>query len=328
VLVVILIACALIFFALNGPARLGTLGFFGPTPTPTRTRTPASAPVTIIPVILNTPTPTTGPTPVTIKYKVKAGDTLSQIADRYHVPMRIIMAANGMKDETIRIGDDLLIPLPTPTPPPSATSPPGATPTPLSFDSPPSSADTAATPGVVRHSVQRGDTLIGIAAQYGSTVSAIRAANQLASDALSIGQTLIVPVGSWTPTPAPTPTAAPATPTSQFPYAAPSLKFPPDNQAFRGNKEVPTLEWLSPAILKPGEMYVAHVESGPVTSRKIYPSLTVRQGTSAKLDSSYYGGASAEGTVYSWYVVIVSQTQDGQMIAASPPSETRKFVWY
>jgi len=328
VALVIIIACTLIFFALGGTSRLTAFGF-GSTATPTRTRTPASAPVTIIPVILNTATPTAGPTAVSIKYKVKSGDTLSEIADKYHVPVAIIKLANGLKDETIRIGDELIIPLPTPTPRPGATSPPGGTPTPISLNSPPSSVDSTATPGVIRHIVQRGDTLIGIAILYGSTVNAIKIANQLDSDALSVGQALLVPGSSWTPTPIPTAIPnAPPTATSEFSYAAPSPNSPPDNSQFHGGNNPPTLTWLSPAILKPGEYYVVHIESGPVTTRKIYPALTVRQGTSAKLDASYYAGATANGTVYSWYVVIVSQTAGAQMIAQSPPSATRTFVWY
>ncbi len=325
----IVIVCALIFFLLGGTTRLSAFGF-GVTATPTRTRTPASAPITIIPVIIPTGTPTTGPTAVTIKYRVRAGDTLSGLADRYRVSVRAIMQANGLKDETIRIGDELVIPLPTPTPPPGSNPPPAGTPTPISFDSPPSSVETTVTPGVIRHIVQRGDTLIGIAAQYGSTVNTIRAANQLDGDALAIGQVLMVPTGPWSPTPNPTVVSEiPSTPTSQFAYAAPNLKFPPENHVFRGNKDIPTLEWLSPAILKPNEFYVVHLESGAAASRKIYPSLPVLQGTSVKLDpAKHYTGASTNGTIYSWYVVIVSQTFGAQVIAQSPPSATRTFMWY
>lgn len=244
------------------------------------------------------------------------------------------MQANGLKDETIRIGDDLTIPLPTPTPPPSSTSPPAGTPTPIAFESPPSSVETTATPGVIRHTVQRGDTLIGIAAIYGSTVNTIRAANQLDSDALAIGQVLLIPSGPWSPTPNPTTISEiPSTPTAQFAYSAPNLKFPPENYAFRGNKDIPTLEWLSPAILKPGEFYVVHLESGPAGSRKVYPALPVQQGTSIKLDpTKHYAGANPNGTVYSWYIVILSGAVNAQGvpqgIAVSPLSTTRTFVWY
>ncbi len=331
--VAVVIVCALVFFLLGGSSRLSAFGI-GSTATPSRTRTPASPPITIIPVIIPTGTPTVGPTAVTIKYKVRAGDTLSALADRYHVPVRIIMQANGLRDETIRIGDDLIIPLPTPTPPPGSTSPSGGTPTPISFDSPPSSVDTTATPGVIRHIVQRGDTLIGIAAIYGSTVSTLKAANGLDSDALSIGQVIVVPTGPWSPTPVPiTASEIPSTPTSQFAYAAPNLKFPPENYAFRGSKDIPTLEWLSPAILKSGEFYVVHLESGPAGSRKVYPALAVQQGNSVKLDpAKHYAGANANGTVYSWYVVILSGVVSPQGIpqgiATSPLSATRTFVWY
>lgn len=328
VVLVIAIACVLIFFALGGPSRMTAFGF-GSTSTPTRTRTPASAPVTIIPVIISTTTPTPGPTAVSIKYKVKSGDTLSEIADKYHVPVAVIKLANGLKDETIRIGDELIIPLPTPTPRPGSPTPPGGTPTPISLNSPPTFVDATATPGVIRHTVQRGDTLIGIAVLYGTTVNAIKTANQLETDQLSIGQLLLVPGSSWTATPPPTstPDALP-TATSEFVYAAPSLNSPPDRSEFRGSGNAPTLSWLSPAILKPGEYSVVHIESGPVTSRKIYPALTVRQGTSIKLDTIYYAGANTSGTIYSWYVVIVNQVSGTQIIAQSPPSATRTFVWY
>lgn len=329
----IVIVCALVFFLLGGTSRLSAFGI-GVTATPSRTRTPASAPITIIPVIIPTGTPTVGPTAVTIKYKVRAGDTLSGLADRYHVPVRVIMQANGLKDETIRIGDDLIIPLPTPTPPPGSSLPPAGTPSPIAFESPPSSVETTATPGVIRHIVQRGDTLIGIATQYGSTVSALKAANGLDSDALSIGQVVMVPTGPWSPTPSPTAFVdIPSTPTAQFAYAAPNLLRPADNAPFRGNKEIPVLEWSSPAILKSSECYVVHLESGPAGSRKVYTLPPVVQGTSIKLDpAKQYAGANANGTVYSWYVVILSGTvcTQGatQGIASSPPSVTRTFVWY
>jgi len=41
--------------------------------------------------------------------------------------------------------------------------------------------------------VQEGDTLNGIAVQFGTTVEAIRQANGLPSDVINIGQVLIIP---------------------------------------------------------------------------------------------------------------------------------------
>ena len=182
--IVLILVCAVIFFLMNGPARIG-IG--GPASTPTRGRTLTPG-VTIIPVTLApTVAPTATPTVPSVKYKVKSGDTLSEIAAKYKVTIQSIMTANGMKDDVVRTGDELIIPLPTPTRQPGSSSapPPVGTPTPISFQPPPSVASTA-TSGVVRHIVQRGETLSTIATIYSTTVDVIRIMNQLDSDFLSI----------------------------------------------------------------------------------------------------------------------------------------------
>ncbi len=333
VALLLIIACAVIFTLLGGTARLG-LGA-SVTATPTRTRTPTfsvpTLPITLPPASTIVP----GPTAAIVKYKVKSGDNLTAIAAKYKVSIQAIMAANGMKDDTIRVGDEIIIPLPTPTPQPGAPPPStGATPTPLSFQSPPTSATPAGTPGVIRHTVQRGDTLISIAASYGSTVDAIRAASQLDSDFLSIGQVLLVPVGAWTPTPTATVVAnTTATPTSQFVYAAPNLLSPSDSRQFRGSQDTPQLMWDAPATLKPNEFYVVHLDYARNGDKKSIVR-QVKQGTSVKLEPTDYPGANANGTAFSWYVVIVSQTAakppgpSPQTLAQSPTSATWTFVWY
>ena len=324
------------FVLLGGPARFGLSGA-ATTPTAARTRTP-SAVTPLVTVILATvaPTPSVGPTPVTLKYRIKPGDSLIEIAARYKVSVQAIKDANNLRDDTIRVGEELIIPLPTPTPLPGAKpSPsPAGTPTPLSFQSPPSTATSAGSTGVIRHVVQRGDTLIAIAASYGATVDAIRLANQLDSDFLSIGQVLLVPVGAWSPTPSPAPIVnVSPTPTAQFTYAAPNLLWPPDNYEARGSKDAPTLTWASPALLKPEEFYVLRIDyawngEGKSIVRQ------VKQGTNVKLDATDYPGANSSGTRFSWYVMIVSQSvprapgSNAPVIAASPPSVTRAFIWY
>ena len=335
VIILLIIACAVIFMLLGGPVRLG-LGISA-TATATRTRTPQAG-TTILPITL--PPPTTaipGPTAAIVKYKVKTGDNLTAIAAKYKVSIQAIMAANGMKDDTIRIGEDLIIPLPTPTPQPGSQQPPpsGATPTPISFQSPPTAAAPASTPGVIRYTVQRGDSLISIAAANGSSVDAIRSANLLDTDFLSIGQVLQVPVGAWTPTPTNTAAAiTTATPTSEFAYAAPDLLLPTDRQAFHGKEDLPLLSWTAPATLKSNEYYVVHIEYTLNDSKKTF-ALTVKQGNSIRLDPKNYPGANPKGTSFTWYVVIVAQaataptpSQSPQTIAQSPISSTRTFSWY
>jgi len=143
-----------------------------------------------------------------------------------------------------------------------------------------------------------------------------------------------VPVGAWSPTPSPAPMVnVSLTPTAQFAYAAPNLLWPPDNYEARGSKDAPTLAWASPALLKPDEFYVAHIDyawngNGKSIVRQ------VKQGTNIKLDATDYPGANSSGTQFSWYVMIVTQSAprapgtNAPVIAASPPSVTRVFVWY
>ena len=253
-----------------------------------------------------------------------------------------IKAANGMKNDNLSVGDELIIPLATPTPPGGAAAPlaGGSTPTALALDGAPTAVPVPTTAGFVKYTVARGDTLLSIAATYGSTVEAIRAANSLTGDMLSIGQVLQIPIG--TPAAVRTPTAAPtaagqilATPTAQYSYAAPSLQWPPDNQVVRGTAGSPTLEWLAPATLKSNEFYVVHVDY-TVNGKKQSIVKQVRQGNNFVLPSEYYPGPSTSGTQFKWYVLIVSapvtaaraEVQNAQMSAASPPSDTRTFLWY
>jgi LysM repeat protein len=88
------------------------------------------------------PTPTASPEPTstlppeeatraaceTITYTVEANDTLSGIAQNYNVDVRAILDYNGLNNETVFLGQILIIPLcerlPTPGPSPTATPPP------------------------------------------------------------------------------------------------------------------------------------------------------------------------------------------------------------
>ncbi|HEY0211140.1 N-acetylmuramoyl-L-alanine amidase AmiB [Acerihabitans sp.] len=58
-------------------------------------------------------------------------------------------------------------------------------------------ADGAPTPGAVtRHTVQRGETLSGIAAQYGVSMAVLRDVNKLKRDVVWVGQRLKIPAGA------------------------------------------------------------------------------------------------------------------------------------
>ncbi len=100
-------------------------------------------------------------------HRVRSGESLYTIGKRYGVSVDRIKAANGLRRNTIRVGQELVIP---------ARSSGGAT----------------ASEGKV-HRVRSGDTLSEIARRYGTTVSKLHSANGLTSNRLRIGQELKIP---------------------------------------------------------------------------------------------------------------------------------------
>ncbi len=107
----------------------------------------------------------------------------------------------------------------TATPAATATSAPTTQPT----VAPPTETTTPEpTAAATQHIVAAGDTLFNIALRYGVTVDALRAANNLFSDLIYVGQVLVIPSGGVVPTGAAT--QAPATQTA--PTATPQAGAP------------------------------------------------------------------------------------------------------
>lgn len=100
-------------------------------------------------------------------HRVRSGESLYTIGKRYGVSVDRLKAANGLRRNTIRVGQELVIP---------ARS---------------SIASASASDRV--HRVRSGDTLSEIARRYGTTVSKLRSANGLTSNRLRIGQELKIP---------------------------------------------------------------------------------------------------------------------------------------
>ena len=109
------------------------------------------------------------PTPGTV-YTVVSGDSLYSIANRFGTTVDAIRSANNLTSNLLSIGQTLIIPT-------TGGGPTNGT--------PPSS--------VVTYTVSRGDNLYSIASRFGTTAEAIRNANNLTSNLLSIGQTLTIP---------------------------------------------------------------------------------------------------------------------------------------
>ncbi|OGN81395.1 MAG: hypothetical protein A2X23_10130 [Chloroflexi bacterium GWC2_73_18] len=127
------------------------------------------------PVAVDTSLPNQQRTDVVV-YKVKAGDTLTGIAARFHVSMMTLWWANKLssKDE-LHVGQEISVP-------------------PVS--------------GLL-YTVKEGDSLESIAATTKVDAGAIREFNGLTSDTVIIGQQLMVPDGVGKPIPTPRPTPRP-----------------------------------------------------------------------------------------------------------------------
>lgn len=109
-------------------------------------------------------------------YTVKSGDTLWKISQKYGVSTASIISLNNLKSDYLNVGDSIVVPT-------SGSSNSGSN---------------------QRHyTVQRGDTLWLIARKYGVSVSDITRANNLTSDYIYVGQTLLIPEKQTPQTPPP-----------------------------------------------------------------------------------------------------------------------------
>ncbi len=112
--------------------------------------------------------------PPYVVHRVRKGESLSLIAERYRTSVRNIMAANGLRSRHfIRAGWKLKIP--------------------TSSIIPYRSSYTRTSAGLIKYVVNRGDSLWEIARRFNTTISAIKAANHLRSSRLRIGQVLLIP---------------------------------------------------------------------------------------------------------------------------------------
>lgn len=120
------------------------------------------------------------PKPSYIYHKVRPGETLGSIAQRYRVSVRAIQQANGLRGSLIRAGQTLRIPTGQ-----GAFSAPSAN----SSATAPSSAS-----GRRYHQVRPGESLWSIAQQYKTSVETLRRLNNLAPhQAIHPGQKLLIP---------------------------------------------------------------------------------------------------------------------------------------
>lgn len=131
------------------------------------------------------------PAQAAISYTVKSGDCLWTIANRFGISVDSLRSANGLASDRINIGQVLTIPTGRTAPAPVVSRAAGV------------SGKT------VDYTVVKGDTLWGLATRFRTTVAAVKAANGLTGDSLSVGKKLKIPAGAVSPQ-APSPPTAPA----------------------------------------------------------------------------------------------------------------------
>ena len=129
------------------------------------------------------------------KHTVKSGETLYGISLKYGVTVAQIKQWNNLKSDIIYVGQTLTVSAN------GATTPPTEKPTP----------PTKPTNNSQKHTVKSGDTLSGIAGKYGVTVAQLKQWNNLKSDIIYVGQTLIVSANGSSNGTTEKPTTPPAT---------------------------------------------------------------------------------------------------------------------
>lgn len=117
------------------------------------------------------------------KHTVKSGETLYGISLKYGVTVAQIKQWNNLKNDIIYVGQSLIVS--------SNGSSNNQTEKPTAPTKP-----TTPNTNSQKHTVKSGDTLSGIAGKYGVTVAQLKQWNNLKSDIIYVGQTLVVKGGT------------------------------------------------------------------------------------------------------------------------------------
>jgi LysM repeat protein len=108
---------------------------------------------------------------VLIKHKVRQGETLATIAEKYKTSAEAIRSANHLSKKRLVAGQRLNVPI-------------------RSAKRSDSAEKETYSGKAIRHQVQKGDTLASLSRRYRISVAEIRKVNHLENDNLRIGQTL------------------------------------------------------------------------------------------------------------------------------------------
>ncbi|WP_028266704.1 lytic transglycosylase domain-containing protein [Arthrobacter sp. MA-N2] len=187
------------------------------------------------------PAPAPTPAPSTASssdatYTVKSGDTLGGIAARHGVALSDVFSWNGLNGRSIIYpGQKIKVGAGSKAPTPAAPAPTAPAPAPA-----PAVTALASTGA---YTIKSGDTLGGIAARLGVSLSSLLSANKLSmSTIIYPGQKLAIPGAPAAPAPAPAPVTTPLVPSTFLGYTYPAavVSSANANKALLNASPVPT----------------------------------------------------------------------------------------
>jgi membrane-bound lytic murein transglycosylase D len=147
-------------------------------------RVPLGVGATLMAVADEIPTSNFTPPPEIRKYRVRRGDTLGHIADRFKTSVRKLRSMNNIRGSLIRIGQTIRVP--------GKTYNADAWNMASTASSPVKSAGPADLT-TASHTVRRGDTLYDVARRYGTAISILKRTNGMSGNAIRVGQKLRLP---------------------------------------------------------------------------------------------------------------------------------------
>jgi LysM repeat protein len=293
--------------------------------------TPAHTPTPVTP----SATPTITLTPGPIAHEIQQGDGLIDIVLQYgHYDLAVLDVVVSMNqnvstaDRLPPPGSVIMIPRPTPTPTPIG----GELTATIIAQNPPSP-----TPRLLTdiHTVEAGQTAIGIALQYNTTMAILAELNpsyywlgcdfSIASGGpdcnppLSIGDEFVVPLPTPTPTLSPTPSGN-ETPTMTPTPGVVRLLWPAPGSIIAGGPL--TLRWVAPRALVSDELYQVTVTD--TTTGVVYSDFT--RNNTLTLPPELQPADDAVHAVI-WQVFVVRVGDDNVAFRVGALGEERPFQW-
>jgi hypothetical protein len=274
-----------------------------------------------------------------VEYVIQEGDTLGYIIQqppfnyRNFNVIREILQLNPNIPDADRLpppGTIILIPLPTITPTPENMS------LTATIQAAVPQVNLPVTTNIIPHSVREGETILGIAEQYRTTLRILNDLNpelaflncdfsipsggESCNVLIGVGTPVFVPAPTATPTLSPTPSGLEtATPTPTF--TAPLVSFPPRDAVIQGASTF-AVRWVSVGVLQPGQVYLAQFEN--IATGATFNDITR---ANSYLVPESLAPTTAQPEVLRWRVSVAQQNAQGLYDFVGAQGDWRTFTW-